>query len=51
MVAAAEKVLQGLDARILAADGRSVPVFYGIVDLSDAVHTARATLAATPTEG
>lgn len=47
LLAAAEQVLAGLNARIDAADKRAVPVFHGIVDLSDAVHEVRAALATT----
>lgn len=41
LLPAAEKVLEGLHARIDAADNSAVPVFYGISDLSDAINAAR----------
>lgn len=43
LLAAAKKMLDGLNARIDAASaegGRSVPVFYGIADLHDAINRA-----------
>jgi len=42
LLPAAEKVLEGLHARIDAANKSAVPVFYGISDLSDAINAARA---------
>jgi len=52
--AASSRVFDGLNARIDAAEGDSVPVFAGIAALSDALHTARAALnsdASTQTVG
>lgn len=40
LLAAAQRVLAGLNARIDAADPSSVPVFHGIVDLHDAISRA-----------
>lgn len=41
LLPAAEKVLEGLHARIDAAENSAVPVFYGISDLYDALRAAR----------
>lgn len=41
---AAKKVLEGLDARIDAADESEIPVFFGIADLRDAISDAEAAL-------
>ncbi len=41
LLPAAEKVLEGLHARIDAAENSAVPVFYGISDLHDAIGAAR----------
>lgn len=42
LLAAAKKVLAGLNARIDAADPRAVPVFDGIAELSGAINKAEA---------
>lgn len=41
LLPAAEKVLEGLHARIDAAENSAVPVFYGISDLHDAIGATR----------
>lgn len=41
LLAAAEKVLAGLEARIEAAPPNAVPVFDGIAELHDAINKAR----------
>ncbi len=46
LASASRKVLDGLNARIDAADGDTVPVFYGIVYLHDALNRAEEALAA-----